>query len=106
MDLRPPLKAALDAFGLPATVTPPGGPTVQTTAVWLPPVTVDQPTTSDLRRAEPRRVLALPLAEAPQVPRDTVVSVPEHKGAVAADWKVDEAERIDFDHWRMMVVPA
>ena len=105
-DLRPPLALALDAFALDAVVTPPSGPAVQTRAIWLPPVTVEYPSGSEFRRAESRRVLALPLEGLPQVPRGTVVTVPESEGAPTADWKIDEAERVDFDHYRAVVVPA
>jgi hypothetical protein len=103
-DLRPPIGIALDAFGVDATVTPPGADAVETRAIWLPSTTVE--TGEELRRAEPRRVLALPLEGLPEVPRGTVVTVPEFEGADPSDWKVDAAERIDFDHYRAVVMPA
>lgn len=100
------MAAALDAFGLAATVSPPGEPSVETTALWLPPVTVEAPSGSDFRRAEQKRVLALPLSGLPAVPRGTTVTVAEYEGAMPVDWKVDEAERVDFDHFRLLVVPS
>lgn len=103
-DLRPSFESALAAFGLAAVVTLPDGEPVATRAMWLPSDTVNRPAGSDYRRAEVRRVLALPSDDVPQVPRGTVVSVPE--GGGSADWSVDEAERIDFDHHRVVVVPA
>jgi len=73
--------------------------------VWLPPVTVDYPTGQDYRRAEPKRLLALAASEVPQVPRGTLVVVAEEDGGPLVAWTVDETERIDFDHHRLLVVP-
>lgn len=106
LDSRPPFQSFVDALGQAATVTPPGEPSVITSAIWLPPVTVEMPTGSDFRRAESKRVLALPLAGLPDVPRGTVVTTAEFPGVAASDWSVDEAERIDFDHWRVLVIPV
>jgi len=105
LDLRPSLDAAFRAFGLPATVTPPGDSTVSAVALWLPPVTVENPSATEYRRAEARRVLALKISEVPQVPRGTVIVAPEMIGLADATWSVDETERVDPDHWRVMVVP-
>lgn len=106
MDLRPSIESALGAFALDARVVPPDGPAVETRAFWLPPITEDYPTAGDQRRAEPRRRLVIPLDGVSQVPRGTVVTVPEYEGADASDWKVDEADRLDHDHYRLVVVPA
>jgi hypothetical protein len=105
-DIRPPLAAALSAFGLPAAISPPGAPAVETTVVWLPSTTTDTPTASDFRRAEAHRVLAFPVADVPEVPRETLISAPEYLGGERSDWQVDEVERIDYDHWRATVLPA
>lgn len=106
MDLRPTIESALDAFSVDAVVTPPGGAAVETRAIWLPPTSVEHPVGSEARRAELRRVIALPLAGLPQVPRGTVVSAPPEEGADPADWRIEDAERVDFDHYRAVVVPA
>ncbi len=74
--------------------------------MWLPPITVDHPGDGLQQRAEPWRRLAIPLSSVPQVPRGTVVAVPEYKGAAVANWKVDDADRLDHDHYRMTVLPA
>lgn len=103
-DLRPTFESPLGSFGLDAVVTPPGGPAVETRAVWLPTTTEDYPTAADQRRAEPRERLALPLDDVPQIPRGTVVTVPKCRGAVATNWKVDEVDRVDDDHYRVVVV--
>lgn len=106
MDARPPLSAALGAFGLAAVVTPPTGPSVETTVVWLPPQTVDVPVGGEMRRAEARRVMVLPLEDVIACPRGTVVQVPEFSGAETLSWRVDETDRIDGDHFRVVVVPV
>lgn len=105
MDLRPPLGAALNAFGLSAVVTPPAGLPVSTTAFWLPPTTEEVPVGGEFRRAEPRRVLVLPRVDVPQVPRGTVVTVAEEEGGAASDWRVDSMEGLSHDHHRVVVVP-
>jgi len=106
LDLRPSLDAAFRAFGIDdATVTPPGGPSVTAVVLWLPPVTVENPQAAEYRRAEARRVLALKVSEVPQVPRGTTIVVAEQTGLADATWSVDETERVDPDHWRVMVVP-
>lgn len=103
-DIRPSFEAFLDAFGVGAVVSPPDCPAVETRAFWIPPSTAE--VGAELRRAEPRRVLALPLDGLPEVPRGTLVTMPEYDGAEPADWKIDSAERVDFDHYRAVVVPA
>ena len=104
-DIRPALQSALDAFGLPATVTVPDGAPVTTTAFWLPSVTVSVPVGAEYQREEQKRRIALPLAGLDAMPRGTVVVVAEYLGATPTSWRVDEAERIDFDHYRATVVP-
>lgn len=106
LDLRPPLTAALDAFGQSATVTPPGGSAVTTRAIWLPPVTTELPAGGALQRAEPLRVLSVPKADVAQVPRGTVIAAAEVPGGAVLNWKVDGFERVDPDHHRVVVVPA
>jgi hypothetical protein len=113
-DIRPTIDVAMDAFSLGATVTPPGGPAVEVRAFWLPSRPAEVPNGSEIRRVEPQRVLVLPLVglldglavTLPAVPRGTIVSIPEFLGADVADWKVDSAERLDFDHFRAIVVPV
>src|SRR5690349_19175419 len=103
-DLRPPFVAALDAFGAAATVTIPDGDPVETRIMWLPPITEDYPTGSDQRRAVPRRRMAIPLADVPRIPRGTIVLAPEVPGADDIRWAVDETDRVDGDHHRVVVM--
>ena len=108
MDLRPPLEAAQDAFApdAPAVVTVPGSDPVEVPGVfWLPEATVEVPAGGGMQRAEVQRVLVLPLATLPQVPRGTLVEMPAADGLDAATWRVDSAERHGFDHYRAMVLP-
>jgi hypothetical protein len=101
-DVRPPISAALDVFGLAATVTVPGEASVSVTAFWLPPVAYSQ----EFHPNERKRILVLPLAALPELPSGTIVNVPEVAGGQASDWKVNEVDRVEFDHYRAVVVPA
>lgn len=108
MDIRPPIGAATAAFGLAATITPPGGAPVPTTVFWLPSGPMEYPGGSEYRRAEQLRVLVISLADlggqAPQ--RGTLVAVPENQGAAILNWRIDEFERVEVDHCRAVMVPA
>lgn len=104
-DIRPPIGAAVGAFGLPATLTPPGGLAVQLSVFWLPSLPVDY--RLEYRRSEQRRTLVIPTSGLAQLPaRGSVLAVAEQAGAAVTDWKVDEADRTDYDHYRVVVVPA
>lgn len=105
-DLRPPFSAALDAFGVAATVTIPDGDPVETRIIWQPPITEEYPTGSEYRRATPRRRMAIPLSDVPNVPRGTVVLATEGLGADPIEWTVDETDRVDGDHHRVTVTPV
>jgi hypothetical protein len=51
--------------------------------------------------------MAIPVtADVTSLPLETEIVVPEFLGEPAKTWKVDEAERIDPEHWRLVVVPA
>lgn len=107
LDLRPPIASALVAFGVDAIVAPPGETPVSVTALWLAPDTVEVPVGgSGPPRREQRRIVALRLSDVPQVPRGTIISASEYKGGASQDWKVDSTERLDYDHVRVLVVPA
>lgn len=105
-DLRPPLVAALDAFGVAATVAVPDGDPVETRILWQPPITEEYPTGSEYRRATPRRRMTIPLSDVPQVPRGTIINAPEVSGGDEGRWSVDETERVDSDHHRVIVTSA
>lgn len=104
-DARPSITSALDALGLDAVVTPPGGDPVETRAMWLGSST-EVPPGQDSRRVERHRVLALPLEGLPAIPRGTIVTIPEYDGAAATDWSIDSVLREDWDSRRVLVLPA
>ena len=106
MDTRPPLEAALGAFGLPAVVTPPDTAPVETTAFWLPPTAEAVPGDSRLQRRERYRLLVLSRADVPECPRGTVVEVAEWETGEVLAWKVDAFEDADVDHHRVLVLPV
>lgn len=105
-DLRPSIETPLDAWGFDVTVAAPGGLPVETRAFWLPTSTPQTPAAAAFRRAEPRRVLVVPVEGLSDgLPRESVILAPEYDGATAINWKVDSTERVDADHWRVSVVP-
>ena len=103
LDLRPTFASALTAFGVGASITVPGGDPVTTTVVWSAVETVAV-RVGEHERAEARRMVSIPLADVPSVPRGTLISAPEVNGETARSWKVDAIERIDVDHIRALVV--
>lgn len=107
MDLRPEIDAALEAFGLEATVTVPDAEAVKATVFWLPSTAPDVPDgQAPFRRAEQRRELVLPVDDVPQVPRGTIITVAEYEGGTPRSWRVDAMEKPDYDHHRVIVVPV
>lgn len=101
-----PLDVALAAFGVPATVTPPSGAPIQTTGLWVSPLTEDVPSGHDLMRREPRRVFVLPRSAVGVLPRGSQIVAVEYGGTVARTWQVDGIERMEADHVRAIVVVA
>lgn len=106
MDARPQLDAALGAFGLPATVTVPDGAPVETTAFWLGPLSAEAPPGATAPRVERHRVLVLPLADVPDVPRETLIEMAEYDGGPILAWLVDSTASADVDCRRVLVLPA
>lgn len=105
-DLRVPLDPLFRAFGVAVTVTPPGEDAIETTGVWVSPLTETWPAGLDLERSEPRHVLALRRDEVASVPRGTVVVAPEQGGGDDQTWRVDGIERVESDHHRVVLVPV
>ena len=99
------LQATFDIAGVPATVTLPGGQPIATSAIWLDPVLVDVPSSSDLQRREQRRVVALMKADVATAPRGTRIDGAEREGGPVQSWRVDEPEAYDPVHLRVVVVP-
>jgi hypothetical protein len=96
----------LREFGVPVTVTRPApdDDPIQTTGVWVLPITEDVPLGTEFQRKERRRILALDRDEVPTVPRGTVIVAAERAGDDAQTWRVDGLEFADADHHRVRVV--
>ncbi len=97
----------LSAHGVPAVVTRPvpDDTAITTTAIWVPTAPIDesQPFGSGFRRREPRRVLALKRSEFAEVPSGTTIVAPEQLGGATRTWVVDGLDRVEADHWRVIV---
>lgn len=104
-DLRPPLALALAVFGVPVTVTRPGEAPVVTTGIWLAPVPV-QTDGVLLATAALQRVLSLPRAALPTVPRGTQITAPETADGAVATWAVEAVLGQAADEVRVAVVPV
>jgi hypothetical protein len=97
------LDVAMATLAVPAIVTPDGGLAVHTTAIWVATVEEQLPVGRDFQRREPRRILALPVADVPSVPRGSVIVAPAPGGTVARTWVVDGVDRSDADQLRVIV---
>jgi hypothetical protein len=94
-----------EVLGIALTVAPPNEPPLETRGIWIAPVTGAYPPGMELHRREAPRVLALPRALLPTVPRGTVITVPATPPALDAIWHVDGVDRAEVDHHRVIVVP-
>lgn len=77
---------------------------IETTGIWLTPVTDDVPTGLDFRRRDVRRVMALSKGDVDSVPRGTIIMAPESSGGPTLRWRVDGIERIEAEHLRVVLV--
>lgn len=100
-----PLGPLLDAFAVPATVTPPGAVAIETRGAWVTSRTESQPGFSDFSRRAAVRVFALDRAAVPSVPKGTLILAPETDGGVVQRWRVDGVEVLEADCMRVVVVP-
>ena len=104
------LAANLAAHGVPATITRPApdhAPIV-TRVIWLTPLHDESmPVGRDYARRDARRVLAVPRAGCPTLPRNTYIDAAEApNGAQATRWQVDSIEKASADHYQAAVVPV
>lgn len=106
MDLRPGLDAPFEVFGLPCTLTVPGGTPVAATGVWATLQTLPMPPGLEARVAEARKVLALRGDELPFVPHGTLIEIAERAGQPLRTWRVDGWERADEEDLRVLLVPV
>lgn len=102
------LDANLFAHGVPATFTRPAPDNTPIVAegIWVTPVTEAIPGNVEFSRREPIRIMAVPRALVPTVPRGTTIVAPEVAGGVNKTWRVDATERVDVDRVRVVVVPV
>lgn len=94
--------------GVAATVTRPShlDTPIETTLIWVTPITEDAPIASGrLARREPRRIAALRIDEVETVPVGTVIIAPPKDGDENQAWRVDGVDRVEADHIRVIVVP-
>lgn len=103
MDARPPVAVLFEAFGVPATVTPPSAAAVTTTVVWITPNPVLQPG-GDLNRRDGQRIVAIRRDEVPSVPLGTRIDAPEMAGGADIEWRVDGTDLVEQDHVRVFVL--
>jgi hypothetical protein len=103
-DLRPPLDAALTAFGVPATVTPVGGAPVAVTVIAAgrpaPPAAGDLGLAASL--VDLRRVVAVPRALVPTLPVHSTI-LADLTGTGARAWHVDRVDDHAPDEFRVVV---
>ena len=111
-DIRPPMSAATAAFGVsitatrPLTVTRPLPVAIATSGVWVSSLFDDQSFGKELTRAEPRKVMAIPVsASLAEIPRGTKIVAPEMGGEANKDWIVDGLEKTAVDEIRVVLVP-
>lgn len=109
-DTRVPLNPAIEAFGLPATITPPGvGQTpISTSGFWVSPLSEDAPIGTEFHRRDPRRVFVMPLsAQVPEQDRGAVLAAAEYLGGVTKNWQVvGLGQVVEPDCQRLIVKPA
>jgi len=93
-------------LGVPATVIRPApeNAPIATTVIWVvEPVGDGQPYGTDLRRGDPRLVMAIAKADVPTLPRGTLIEAPDVAGGSNATWLVDGFDRVLADQWRAIV---
>ena len=75
------------------------------TAAWLttPQLT---PLGAGFQASAPQRVLVIPRAALPTLPKSTTVTAPEYQGGPSRSWVVDSLESVEYDHFRAVMVPA
>lgn len=93
-----------DTLGIPVTVTPLEGSSIETQGIWTPSEFDERPVGKDYSRRDPRRVMALRIADVPDIPRGSLIVASEFDGEDAKNWKVDGIEKTDRDHIRVILV--
>jgi hypothetical protein len=99
------LQVTFDVIGVPAILTRPDATVVSTSVIWLEPILIDVPSSTDLQRRESRRVLAVSRSDVVHMPRGSRIDAAERDDAVVQAWRVDQLDASDPDHLRAIVVP-
>lgn len=97
-------ETSFSLLGVPATVSRPGFPNIQTRIIWLTPMNDGVPT-GEFRRDEPRRAMAIRRDAVPEVPKGTVVAVAEPNRSSPVLWLVDSTAVVEAEHVRVFVIP-
>lgn len=116
------LAANMVAHGVPATVRQPGQvAAVETVGIWIGTLHDENgPAGADYRKRNARRLMQFPrtaasaavlgthfgftVAAVPVLPRQTVIDAAEATGGPVKRWHVEEIDREDTDHLRVIVV--
>ncbi len=100
------LETNISAFGVDAVVTRPypDDDPISTQVIWVTPEMDAAPNGFEVNRNEPRKILAIPRADVPTLPRGSLISAPEHQDASPQRWRVDSFDREEPEHWRVVVV--
>jgi hypothetical protein len=101
------LDLSFAAHAVPATVTRPApdDDPIETRVLWVTPVTEEAPFAGGrFARREPRRIAALRRDQVATVPVGTAIVAPEKDGDDDMGWRVEGIDRIEADHYRVVVV--
>lgn len=100
------LSCNFSAHGVDVTVRRPSPDEDEIAArgVWQTQGLEDVPAGADWTRRGARRVLALLKSEVPTVPKGTTIIAPVPGGTTAYGWRVDGYDRVEAEHYRVIVV--
>lgn len=104
--MLPPVAPFLAALSVPATVIRPAphNTPIPTQAIWLEDRNDPQPYGTDFHLRAPRRVLAIPRADVPELPAGSTIAAPEVSGGPVKTWSRDHlAEPLDPQFWEVVV---
>lgn len=95
-----------DAFEVPVTITPVGGPDIETFGIWCTPITEGQTSSfrQGVRRMEAIKVLALKSVDAGIVTNGLKFDAPDGPGGAIRTFRFDGPSEIFSDHTRFTVV--
>ncbi len=96
-----------DTFEVPVTLTPVGGPDVETFGIWCTPITEGQPVSGfrqGIRRMEAMKVIALKSTYAGLVTKGLKFDAPDGPGGAIRTFRFDGPTEVFSDHTRFNVV--